>query len=110
MAGRAVVGLGRSAHNLCACGSPRAHFLGALTLVLGGPSHQRGPESGRQEGAEEAEVDEISRWRTGHSREALDNVMADRTTFAGASVLNPARSPRGADSVLYLAQPSGGHG
>ena len=47
-------------------------------------------------GRTKAEVDEIVCWLTGHSRETLDAVLADKTNledfFAQAPRMNPARS------------------
>lgn len=49
-----------------------------------------------KKGRTKAEVDEIIRWLTGYSQEALDAHLADRTTFedffAAAPHLNPART------------------
>ena len=66
-------------------------------LVPGGPSHPtRTPREGEKKGRTKEEVDEVIRWLTGHSQASLEQVIADRTSFADffarAPALNPARS------------------
>jgi hypothetical protein len=49
-----------------------------------------------KKGRTKAEVDEVIRWLTGYSQAALERQLAENTTFeeffAGAPLLNPARS------------------
>ena len=53
-------------------------------------------QKAEKKGRTKAEVDEVICWLTGHSKETLDKVVADRTNFvdffAGAPAMNPARS------------------